>query len=501
MNMKKHYLSIIFILTATSLSSQTFKWLPTLNSIDKKESVPVIIESNSKYIITYTLLENAWFTYYAYSNVSEGIRFDKYDAETGEILFSKTHMYEDDKYVFENVFTRENEIIALNYYYLGNVKSFFAKILIYDPETFELKGTKNIFEQEVPSALFGQNLGYNISKNKKHFLLSESLVSMRDVDYLIRKYDTNWELQFKDTIPNDNLRQIDDEGSIYYIRRGKNSDNHIVSHDVYKDYERWEEEVDVSFLNDEEEITNISSVINSDGDYLITGLYGNKKTNGKDGKIHMKGYLFLKVDKSSKEVVLNKKVEFSKIPSLSSATSDFLNHLKRDELSFNVVPTIDGGIVLAYEVKYKMTYKDYQGHNNTSHYFKNTFLVKLDLNGNLEWLIPIEKEQEYTNVNFVKSITMNSFSYHLFENNNKIFFFFYSGESRKENEIEPFGMASGGQFNLFDIDLKTGEMKKTILDQDKKGYVYVSDIFKKDGYIYFIKRFKDQYQIGKMSLE
>ena len=509
--MKK--LSLFLIITIFTLASysQSVQWMSPVQSLGNRESVPVIIGADENTYTTRTIIENAGFTYYAYADVTKGIRFDKYDAETNELILSKTHMYEDEHYVFKSTFIRGDEILILNYYFLGRDEKFVTRFFIYDLKTFEFKESKNLFEREAKSALYNREILLDYSENKKQILLSESIVSMKDIKYLTRLYDENWNLRYTDTLINRSYLQIDNEGSIYYLRRESETENYIVSHDINRDFEKWEERINLSVLEEDEVMTHMTTTLNPGGDLIITGLYGydGKKSDKKEKEqnnenvAQIKGYMFLKVDVISKEITEIKKTEFAKEKNAVAAIDDtFLEYVgekDRSSIGTKVYPCNDGGTLFICEEQRKL-----EGGENTStkYYYNDFFLFKIDNTGTLKWVLPVLKNQEYK--------FRTSQNYKVLQSNDRIYLLYYSDNTEKIKKDSPYKNSIGkNNFYFYEINSKTGELTLTPLFEEMQFRSIVRFVdFNQDNLIdekYIIpfqtKDFgKTKYQIIKLKL-
>ncbi|MGE0088569.1 MAG: hypothetical protein AB7S50_03735 [Bacteroidales bacterium] len=104
---------------------------------------------------------------------------------------------------------------------------------------------------------------------------------------------------------------IDNDGSIYFIKKMESGESFIVSYDATKDYEKWEEEVDVTKLDRSQSVGFLKFVFDNNNDLVIAGICNEKEKDSKgnfkkSNKMNPVGAMYMKIDRKSKEIKVMK---------------------------------------------------------------------------------------------------------------------------------------------------------------------------------------------------
>jgi hypothetical protein len=427
-----------------------------------------------------------------------GIRLQRHEIETGKEINTKIHEFKDHPYIIEDIFCDENYIYILSYICIQKQKKYIAELLRFNIETLDIEPTIELFDRKARNYIYGSSLDFKYTDNHKQYLITEAAMKLGNIDYISRIYNSNWELQFIDTLPSNYETLIDNEGSFYYFNT---SDNYIITRDVYKDYEKWEEKIDLSILKPKDKITNISEEVSSDGHVFLTGLYINESKNETDNdtkdKINLfenkkiKGIYVLKVDKNSKEILFNKISEFESIKGETTICSESCMNeifkIDRTSIIKNSLSTPDGGVlILIEEASAFVPTKN----SSTEYHFEDLFLIKISSSGEIQWISTIPKEQVWKN-------NSNPIRYYFNIKEDKIQALIYNG-------INKISLLLWNDYTVtfqkyIQLDLVSGKIKNIPL-LEIEGNVLVPQTYKVDfnSNILLFKQEKDLYQMGKI---
>ncbi|MGE0088570.1 MAG: hypothetical protein AB7S50_03740 [Bacteroidales bacterium] len=104
---------------------------------------------------------------------------------------------------------------------------------------------------------------------------------------------------------------IDNDGSIYFTKKMDSGESFIVSYDATKDYEKWEEEVDVTKLDRSQSVGFVKLAFDNNNDLVIAGICNEKEKDSKgnfkkSNKMNPVGAMYMKIDRKSKEIKVMK---------------------------------------------------------------------------------------------------------------------------------------------------------------------------------------------------
>ena len=388
-------LFLVFLFKSFDISAQEIRWSQQIES-KGVESHPHILHQNSKY-------------FYAFVVKGKSILLEKYNKLNLEKVYSKK-VFEDYSKFFKNDFKK-----FFDWYDLGSrIKLLGSQILImriesekkseqniihaniYESESGKLK-QENIelcrFKEGAPEIITSQNkkfmhvfVRHNDFK-KKSFLLQNIIIDDK-LDIAFNKTDEN---KFKNSMLETFNYIVDNEGSLVYLKKENKFDNYIIAYDAFKNYEKWEEKIELEGIKPKEQITKTTLSVGLDNDIIVTGFLSASGSFANK----LKGIFFMKLESTSKEIIVNKISLFSEKFKGSYLTTKELKRKKQPSIeneynNIQVVNRKDGGAFLIAE---KVSAVLSGGHN---YYFDDIIAFNLSNEGSLIWDRRVFKDQTHS---------------------------------------------------------------------------------------------------------
>lgn len=208
-----------------------------------------------------------------------------------------------------------------------------------------------------------------------------------------------------------NLR-MDSQGSIYMMKR--NDDGmFLMSFDALRDYEAWEEEIEVEFEDTHASVMDITLGINKKDDLVLIGSYitsdlkeKKRKTKVKDTQLG--GAFYLRMDHVSKEIVVSKISKFDQdfLDQFATAKQLAKDKKKKDEAEADIDHIKfffeeDGSTVFVGEYYTYVRYTDQNGSTvGESFQYMDAVAMRFTEDGTLTWAHKIPKRQIFSWSNF-----------------------------------------------------------------------------------------------------
>lgn len=426
-----------------------------------------------------------------------------------------------------NVFLNENTFVV---FVSSNEKKNDKSILYalkFDKKTGEQIGIKkNIFE--APYMIDIVNYQITKSENNSKILLSRTVsfnsavlqvelkVINTNLDILIEKTfqsEGNYSSLLKSNATGLKISNptVDNDGSLYFIQSNSSSDNYVVSYNAKKDYEKWEERIDLSDLEKDMSVKYVQVHINNRNDLIIVGFVQKKSYNI--------GAIYMKIDNSSKEIVNSKINYFDNNLKNQYFTSSQIK--KGDQnpringffTNYNFHNKADGGIIVVVEdyVHYIISQAGASSHR---YFLKDILVLNFTADGNLVWTNRIRKNQVYAVDAGFPFMLFNEKEYNLKYlsfisgiNCNKVIVAFNDLETNLSKTTDKtYGTLSNVSSSIpvvYSIDILTGKMSCEKLFDPASSGVYLKMSFceqKLSDKDWIVLGLKDNvYKIGKIS--
>ena len=293
---------------------------------------------------------------------------------------------------------------------------------------------------------------------------------------------------------------LDEEGSIYYLKGLQ----HFVSFDANKNYEKWEEEIEIDEASPNSKIKTLSLAFDKTGNIILFGFYqdyakGTKSRVKENALVAQKqtvyegglrGVFYLKLDYLTKEVLESNVDTFS---------DEFLKNFKtkKDKKkeskgqnvnvanNFNLVdllPQNDNSLLVIAEVFTHKTTITSSSHREKIIY-GGVASISLDSIGNINWVQYINKKQKFwqaynsytANGSFLGGIKVgraNTYKYTKHFGSvsgvldGKLFVLFNNHQENKLNADNPKTLTLPLQFSIVHAhvyDTETGQVKSKII--------------------------------------
>ena len=270
---------------------------------------------------------------------------------------------------------------------------------------------------------------------------------------------------------------VDNDGSLYFL-----SGNQMTVYDANNNYEKWEEIIDYEKLGLDigSRIANLDFKKKKKNDLIITGYYSKEKNN-------FDGCFFLKVDGSSKEIVVTKINEFdqefkNQFRNSRQEKKDKVIDVKKLFNDITIHNTLDDGIVLIGE-----THLEHHTDKSGRSLYLDLAVFKFSSSGNLEWAHRVPKKQKYSyNVTAAGNISPGGgfariyeyFSFVSTVTSDKLYIMFNdhpknTTDADKEKTIRDL---SKSVINMFSIDLKSGDKNEKLFYGAKTDDVYLNTL-------------------------
>jgi hypothetical protein len=298
---------------------------------------------------------------------------------------------------------------------------------------------------------------------------------------------------------------VDNDGTFYFARTYSDGVPYIVSYDAGKDFEKWEEKIDLSELDRNVRVHDVSFTLNPQHDLLIAGLCSKDKL--------LTGCMFLRIDNESKEAEVTKFHEFD-----NSFRKQFyrLNQYVADTggapipdyfTNLDLHEKEDGGLVLTTE---------YIRLNGYNYLIKDIIVINLAADGSLLWNIRIPKnqflmgKQDLITMLFYGSPRVNSGLYvsHFSTLTKSRLLIFYNEQPdnlllQDDQKFKVFSAYHKGVPVVASIDLKDGVRTTNTFFDAKKEKFWMQTAFtykcKSSGDLVFLGQNMTRFKAGKIS--
>ena len=264
---------------------------------------------------------------------------------------------------------------------------------------------------------------------------------------------------------------LDNNGNLYYLKNSNTPS--IVSYDVENDYEKWEEQIQLKNLNLDFGgiVTELNLKVNQQNDLYIYGIYSKSNNNlyNSAPKGAFDGYIYIKVDNKSKEIVQEKSVllEQSLIDEIKANMGKYEMYFNLDAIQLN-----DGGTVLTSEFSIKLP----NGSKSRVRY-GDVVVSKISKTGVLDWSLRIPKRQQYTASNLqLPWFHKPFFKYTSFTDENNLYILFndhLKNDFTIQNtpELKTMGNPNSSKISIYSINLNTGKYSTSSLNGNKENGV------------------------------
>ncbi len=480
---------LILFFATVKLIAQQLEWGNIQNSKTSDYRPNIFGEDkNSIYIINYE---------------KDNIAIEKFEKSSWNKIYSRTISANFDEYSddantgkfdrkLEGTTFLSNQFIVFTSGFDDNTKLVKLYASVYNAESGEkVKENIEIFKILVEKSDRKGDFGFLLSKNKKYLLIHHSayhkkqkmyerhnLIIDGSLEIIIDKKETE---NGEDNAFTINNYLVDNEGSFYYLKKFSSSDTYLVSFDVNKSYEKWEEKIKLDDLKVNHSLSNITLDINEKNDVLISGTcnYLSERALKYPGIIpgELRGTFFMRLDNYSKEFVVNKISFFSK---------EFLNsfrrtekQIKKDELAYipdnysitKILSKKDGGCIFIAESFSISTLK-----SGTRLDFSDILIINLSGEGDMVWQNRIRKWQVIYNSfkGFLRNIRY--FSYAVGYSDKTLYILYNQSPENIEKIVEQeidFCSIHKGVPAITSIDLHTGEMNTEVLEDLNKSQIHL----------------------------
>lgn len=395
MKSSKLYLSVVLsILFSAVAVGQTIDWGKEQKS-KNKSFYPHIIADDEESLFSYSS-EGGDLIVSKYSR--EDFRRE-YQTEVPELKIDK------ERVKVEEITVMKNNFVVLGTYYKkhgkGDRKNHIVIYKIDKQSGKVIQGHKELFSVDVEKSYRKGAFNITVSKDRTRILIMHSAYYRKKSRTIasFKLYDEELELleefteDFKErseenAIDKINNLLIDNEGSIYYLA----GTNKIVSLDANKNFEKWEEQIDLSEMKPGSAITRMRFRLNTDGDIVAFGFYN-------EAQVGLRGVFYLKIDFLTKEMAVQKLSEFE---------DEFLEQFKTKRQKkkgreavvhdqFNNIEILfkeDGGIAVVAET-YQYYYVTYDNGFAERAVYGPLLAIDLNADGQLQWVKKIDKNQYF----------------------------------------------------------------------------------------------------------
>jgi len=494
--MKKNIL-IVGVVLFTFLISQLSKaqnkmvnW-GTAHSTISKFDEPTILGEVDQFVFTYTIAKNDRYIN-KYDKVSLALIYKKeiklplVDKLKGEI--GSVRRLGNKVYVFAQYLNRKERFYYVYAFELdintGVLKSDPKQLVKAEYEDRKASGLDYLLmvSEDKTKIVFN----YYARHAKQKIFVDKYVLMGHNLNVITEKEEQN-ALESMDYSSSDYI--IDNEGSIYFLKRYKNGTTSIVSFDANKDYEKWEEQIDIA-KNDREIkgiVNNVKFTISKENNLVVSGFY----SDGGD----LKGVFYLKIDNFTKETLVSKVTTFTQVQidelhvhigqTIKKKDKDKPKKLQNDFNNVSVLQKEDGGTIMSGELySYIITYDRQGGIQGEKKEYNGIVIVNLSKEGELIWAKGIVKKQYYGYSNFL--FTFGSWGLGFFSwrpeipdyfsyldgfYNGKLFVFFNDNPSNhKANTKKMYTLKEPKKScaALYSFDINTGESIKTQIFNKKE---------------------------------
>jgi len=354
-------------------------------------------------------------------------------------------------------------------------------VRVYDAKTGKLnKNRVDLFSEEtdenyVKTGRFSAYLSPDKSKilinyyafdTKRNKFYDKFILFSEDLEEITRRENT-YDDKYGDMSSHYTL---DNSGNLYFLKRGDDLANFIVSYDVENDYEKWEEkirlnnlDIDISSL-----ITDIKLKINQNNELIIYGIYckTSPESYGGNPKGAFDGYLYIKIDKHSKEIIAET-LSTLEPKLIESIKSNMGKHKKYFNL--NIISLSNGESILSSEFSVKLP----NGSKSKVRY-TDLIITKLKSTGEIAWSLRIPKRQQYTASNLqLPRYHRPYYKFKTFADLTHVYVLFNDNEKNNFSISETFEMKSmnnpnASKISIYSIDINTGQFKTSSSIENKE---------------------------------
>ncbi len=502
---KQLFLLGVMLFLASTLSAQTIEW-GSLNKASSKWYNPTVLNEDGESVYTAHLDDN-------------NIVIERHNAK-GEVVYStpiKLNRINDDKAYIEHISYIKDRFILFASAFDNSTDKVGLYAFSYDGKTGKQLGKQTmLFEFPVEKMKRKGRFYFYMSSDRSKILINHFAYYKKE-DKLKDRYKL-FDNELKELLEKTEIFNnkdidyttynyvIDNEGSVYYLRRMNKGESFIVSYDVKKDYEKWEEQVDISKLDKTHSVGFVKFAFDNSNDLVIAGICNEKEKDGKGlfwdipGKVKPAGMFYTKVDRKSKEI---KTMKVHKFAIKTGLKTDFYT-FENQTMHF----TANNDLVFINQIK-NVQY----GRNVAIFYDGELIIAKFDKDGEMKWNNCITKMQISTISSAIISTTpsfVNSlyFTYLSGVNSDKLFLI-YNDNPKNLNVTNPKKIRSVQKFRktvpfLCSIDLATGQSTTTQMFDPKitKNFIKTKVRFQKDykSDIITLAQYKGKYQIVRIKL-
>lgn len=481
------------------------------------------LNTSSNNYLPYILHEDKE-SFYLYSIKNEALLLERYDNQTLKPIYSReiaNHIKDlfgggllptssCILWITSKVYFMDNQVIVFFNDYDNTTNEYVFSGSIYDAKTGEKKKEKvEICRTKQQDIIDVETINYTLS-NSKNFMVLTYIVSRKSIKSNI-KHNIIINSKLKTLIDVEEIAEfdskfktfnhiVDNDGSMYYFKKDNESKNYIVSCDVNKDYEVWEEEIDLEGLKMNEELTNITISINSKNELNICGF----RTQKGNTKTSLNGWFYMKINGFSKEIVVNKIEGFSKI--LLNTYERSKKSKKKEEVFIpqtfdrtKILNKDNGGIVFIAENFFKKDYKKY---------YKDFIILNISEKGQLLWDRRVKKSQFYNQNPLTRMENQlgdeKYYSYLSCLGRNQLILFYNcnpknlnKGFSDSYNDMR---IVRNSELQKLTFNLNDGEIKSTIIEDLKSSDMYLKPLeaiqIKQGGDVILFAQYKEKYKFG-----
>lgn len=504
--LKQTVLFAVMLVSALSLNAQKIEW-GTRN------------EASSKWYNPTVLMEDGESVYTAHLD-DDNLVIERHNAK-GAVVYSnpiELDRINDDKAYVEYVAYLKDRFVLFASAFDNSTDKIGLFAFSYDGKTGKKIGKeKKLFEFPVEKMKRKGSFYFYISKDRSKVLINHYAYYKKE-DKLKDRYKL-FDNEMKELLEKTEVINkkeidyatynyvIDNDGSVYFMRKMKTGESFIVSYDATKDYEKWEEQVDISKLDKTHSVGFVKFAFDNKNDLVIAGICNEKEKDGKGrfwdipGKVKPAGMFYMKVDRKSKEIITMKVHKFPVKTALKTDDYTFENQT----MHF----TANNDLVFINQINSAQ-----YGRNVAIFYDGEMIIAKFDQNGELKWNTFITKMQISaisgsiisTTPSFVNTLY---FTYISGINSDKLFLI-YNDDPKNLNVTDPKKIKSVQRFSntvpfLCTIDLATGKPTTTQMFDPEvvNNYIKTKVSFQKDykSDIISIAQYKGEYQIVRIKLD
>lgn len=504
--MKKITFLTAMLLVAFTICAQKVEW-----GVENK--------AESKWYEPTVLAEDGESVYTSYFD-NENIVIEKHDKK-GSTVFSniiKLEKINDNKVELENIeFIKGNFILFVSSYNDSQEKATLYALTYSGSDGKKMGREKKLYDAPVEKKNLRGGYIIKLSNDKSKILINHFAFYKKEgkVKDRYKLFDSEFnDLMDKTEVFNKKEMDyvtsnyvIDNEGSVYFVKKMDSGESFIVSYDATKDYEKWEEEVDATKLDRSQSVGFVKFAFDNNNDLIIAGICSEMKKDSKgifkklNEKVNPVGALYMKIDRKSKEV---KVMKISKFPIASSLKTDVYSFAQQS-MHF----TANNDLVFISQV-FKIQYT-----NKMKIYYDGELIAaKFNSEGDLGWsaLVPkmqVASEMIQLGIKIGPSFAnIFYFGYISGVNNSKLFIVYNDNPKNlglTDNEkVKPVTKAKGSIPMLCTIDLATGnkESKQFFNPEEAGTYIKTRVCFQKDykSDIVSIAQHEGKYRVVRIKL-